>query len=133
MVETRYKGSTTIELAMMMPVVLLVITVVVQAGFYYHDKNLIYGKVHELGAIAMQQERSATGFDRGVLVEYFLESIEGKLLLFGTASCEVEKWGDNIGISVAAEKGLMEVSINREVSTYYVEQNIRRRQSILGD
>lgn len=133
MVERRYKGSTTIELAMMMPVVLLVITVVVQASFYYHDKNLIYGKVHELGAIAIQQERSITGFEREVLVEHYKGSLEDKLLLFGEVSCEVVKVGDRIRISVAAEKGIMALSINREVTLQYVEQSIRRLQSLSGE
>lgn len=133
MIKSRCKASTTIELAMMMPVVLLVITIVVQAGLYYHDKNLIYGKVHELGAIAIQQERSATGFDREVLVEHYKESLEGKLLLLGEVSCDVVKWGDHISISVAAEKGVMAVSINREIRIHYVEQDIRRLQYLWSE
>lgn len=133
MLKERYKASTTIELAMMMPVVLLVITVVINASFYYHDKNVIYGKVYELSAIALQQERISTGLDAQELTIYYQDLVEGKLLLFGEVSCGVVEKGDGLEITVAADKGMMSLNINKAVPIYYVEQSIRRLQSVTGN
>lgn len=129
----RYKASTTIELAMMMPVVLLVITAVIHAGFYYHDKNVLYGKVYELGAIGLQQERLDGGLDTQKLMEHYYDSLAGKLLLFSDIRCEVEEISNSIRITVAAEKGLMSIRIEGDTPIYYVEQSVRRLQPIEND
>lgn len=129
-ISRRYKASTTIELAMMMPVLLLVITGVIHVSFYYHDKNIIYGKVYELEAIGVQQDRLSIELDTQELMEHYYESIEGKLLLFSEISCHVTATSMGITISVAAEKGFMSIKIDRLAPIYYVEQNIRLLQPI---
>lgn len=128
--QVRYKGSTSIELSMMMPVILLVIVAVVNAGFYYHDKNVIYGKVFELGAIAWQQERLPSGLDVVELEIHYQESVEGKLLLFPEVTCDVKEESSGISITVTGSKGIMSIKVYRDVPIHYGEQNIRLNQSI---
>lgn len=130
MLAKTYKASTTIELAMMMPVLLLVINAVIYAGFYYHDKNIIYGKVYELQGIGVQQDRLEQGVDIRELEEHYYESVDGKLLLFTEITCDVKEVSSGLNITVRAKRGRMSVEMAREVSIYYVEQNIRRLQPI---
>lgn len=124
-----YKASTTIELSMMMPIVLLVITAVINGAFYYHDKNVIYGKVYEVGAVAQQQERLVSGIDSEILEEYYQNSIGDKLLIFSDVTCHVEETTTGVRIMVAAEKGIMALKIEKEYKSYYPEQNVRWVQS----
>lgn len=124
-----YKGSTTIELALMIPVVLLVIVVVIQSAFYYHDKNVIYGKVYELGAIVQQQERLVSGIDTQELEAHYKEGVDNKLILFSEITCSVKETTGGIKVNVTTEKGLMALKIEREFGLYYPEQNVRSRKN----
>lgn len=121
-----YKASTTIELALMMPVLLLVIIGVVHASFYYHDKGVIYGKVYELGAIGKQQVRIEGGLDEALLISHFYEVTNEKLLLFTEVDCQVIEQGEGVRIIVRAQKGFMSCSIWRDYTYLYPESLIRK-------
>lgn len=123
---SRYKASTTIELSMMMPVILLVITAVIYAGFYYHDKNIIYSKVYELGAIGKQESRLNPALDCKMLEEYLEKAIENKVLLITEISCSIEENNDQLCVTVEAYKRSMSIKVEKEFAIYYVEQNIRQ-------
>lgn len=125
-----YKASTTIELALMMPVLLLVIIGVIHTSFYYHDKNVMYGKVYELGAIGKQQVRTKGALEPDELIAHFYDTCNDKLLLFTGIDCQVEELGDGMSIIVRAEKGMMVVSLEREYSYNYPEEHIRRLQPV---
>lgn len=120
----------TVELAMMIPVILLVITGVIYAGFYFHDKNVIYGKVYEFGAIAVQEERRASGLDVNIIEDTFIKDTQDKLLLLSALDCTVKKESNTITIMAEAKYGKMGVEITKEFQYYYVEKNIRLSQPV---
>lgn len=125
-VRKTYKGSTTIELALMMPILLLVITGVIHTGFYYHDKSVIYGKVYELGAIGKQQVRTEGALDKERLIDHFHQITNEKLLIFTEVECQIEEQGDGIRVSVRAERGFMSISIERAYMYMHPEDLIRQ-------
>ena len=46
----KLRGSLTIELAYVFPLILLVFGVLLHVLFYYHDKNILLGAAHETAA-----------------------------------------------------------------------------------
>ena len=41
------KGSTTVEMAYVMPLIFLVFLIIVRTTFYYHDKSILDGMAYE--------------------------------------------------------------------------------------
>ena len=53
----KLKGSTVVEMAYLMPVVLLCWMAVIFALFYYHDKNIIGGAAYETAIVGSEEWR----------------------------------------------------------------------------
>jgi len=53
----KLKGSTVIEMAYLMPVVLLCWMAIIFALFYYHDKNIIGGAAYETAIVGSEEWR----------------------------------------------------------------------------
>lgn len=124
----KYKGVYTIEIACMMPVIILVLTGVVILSFYFHDKNIMYDKAYEIGAVARQELRSPQGLDVDVVQEWAQTSSEDKLLLFDTIICNITHGSQSILVHQIMEKGGYKVEITREFTINNVEKSLRNRQ-----
>lgn len=121
----KYKAIYTVEIAFIMPVIILLLSGVVLSGFYFHDKNVLYGKIYEMGNIARQEYRMPEDLDLGKLESALTESFGQKLLLFEQVICTVEEENDGILIT-----GEMEYQGKKLVSSQYftfndTEKNIR--------
>lgn len=52
------KGSTTVEMAYVMPLIFLVFLIIVRTTFYYHDKSILDGMAYEAVTTAVQTARN---------------------------------------------------------------------------
>lgn len=119
------KGSTTVEMAYIMPVVLLAFIAVIYASFFYHDKNIMYGTAYEAAVVGAQKERTIQGLDGGEVSAQFQQQIQGKLIFFSGAQVEVWEEGNYIVAQVSAEKGRMRILAKKKTAAAQPEKFIR--------
>jgi len=116
------KGSTTIEMAYIMPVVFLVFTAIVYVTFYYHDKNIIQGTAYETAVIVSQKERLGETADG---VQYFSERLGNKLIFFDYPEVDISQNEQQVTISVCVKRGSMAIKVEQRAALIAPEKKIR--------
>ena len=129
----KLKGSTVIEMAYLMPVVLLCWMAVIFALFYYHDKNIIGGAAYETAIVGSEEWRWQKEIEDGKMEQYFQKRIENKLIFFDTVSVETAVVKDEFEVTAGAQKRKMRVSVKRSAALTVPEEKIRRKKVIAGD
>ena len=76
------KASTVVEMAYLMPVVLLCWMLVVFALFFYHDKSVIAGAAYESAVMGTELWAEETGYRSAKIEDYFREIIYVFLNIF---------------------------------------------------
>lgn len=134
------RASTVVEMAYLMPVVLLMWMLVIFALFYYHDKNIISGAAYETAVAGSEwyheqkhiQENGKEGGEEDQelseekLVAYFQKRIRGKMIFFGQASVEIEKTDQRILVKAEAGKRRMAITVEKGAALTVPEEEIRK-------
>ena len=124
----KLKGSTVVEMAYLMPVVLLCWMAVIFALFYYHDKNIIGGAAYETAIVGSEEWRWKKEIEDGKMEQYFQKRIENKLIFFDTVSVETVVVKDEFEVTAGAQKRKMRVSVKRSAALTVPEEKIRRKK-----
>ncbi len=125
-------GIMTIELACLMPVLMLVFQLIIYSTFYYHDKIILIAAAGETVVVAARYERKA-GFQGEMDVEEFFRSqVAGKLILFSGMRVEADKTKDEVKITVSAQKGGMSLEVMQCAVISKPEEMIRRMSILKG-
>ena len=124
----KLKGSTVVEMAYLMPVVLLCWMAVIFALFYYHDKNIIGGAAYETAIVGSEEWRWKKEIEDGKMEQYFQKRIENKLIFFDTVSVETAVVKDEFEVTAGAKKRKMRVSVKRSAALTVPEEKIRRKK-----
>ena len=124
----KLKGSTVVEMAYLMPVVLLCWMAVIFALFYYHDKNIIGGAAYETAIVGSEEWRWKKEIEDGKMEQYFQKRIENKLIFFDTVSVETAVVKDEFEVTAGAQKRKMRVSVKRSAALTVPEEKIRRKK-----
>ena len=124
----KLKGSTVVEMAYLMPVVLLCWMAVIFALFYYHDKNIIGGAAYETAIVGSEEWRWKKEIEDRKMEQYFQKRIENKLIFFDTVSVETAVVKDEFEVTAGAQKRKMRVSVKRSAALTVPEEKIRRKK-----
>ncbi len=120
--DNRIRAASTVETAVVMSVVLLSLMLVMFAGFYLHDLNILSGAVCESAQAGAEWER----MDENRSVQaYFQDRIRGKLIFFPGALCTVETTGENVCVRASAASGRMRINVNAVAAVREPERMIR--------
>lgn len=119
------RGITTVEMAYIMPVIMLVFLAVIYATFYYHDKNVLIGMAYETAVIGAQQERTPKGMQEGELSAFFMERTRSKLILFGGAQMAVSQNDQYVIVQASASKKRMKLDVEMKAPILDPEKYIR--------
>ena len=76
-------GMFTVEMAYIVPFILMVFFLSIMGIFYYHDKALTAAAAHETAAIAGTKAREKDEVTETVVSTIFEERIRGKCIAFG--------------------------------------------------
>lgn len=123
-------GITTVEMAYIMPVVLLVFLMIVYATFYYHDKHVLSGMAYETAVIGAQKERLPKGMNEGELLGFFREHTAGKLILLHNASATITKNSDYVVVKATASRRRMRLNVEMKALIMNPEKEIRTIRKI---
>ena len=123
-------GIMTVEMAYLMPVLLLIFQLVVYSAFYYHDKMILLGAAGETAVIGAQYARKEDVRGEVNLQQFFQEQITGKLILFSGAEMESVRTGNAIEVSVLACRGRLRIGIVQHAVFVEPEKRMRRKCSL---
>lgn len=124
------KGSMTVEMSFLMPIILLLIMSSILAAFYFHDKNIISGAAYETAVVGSTKMREKDKIESGELEVLFRERIERKCILFATSSVQVQVRKKEICVNAAAHKGKFGVSVIKKAAVTEPEDFIRDNKRI---
>ena len=117
-------GMFTVEMAYIVPFILMIFFLSIMGIFYYHDKALT-AAAHETAAIAGTKVREKDEVTETVVSTIFEERIRGKCIVFGNSSVNAKVNKDQITITADATKGRMKLSVAESSSITKPEEKIR--------
>ena len=118
-------GMFTVEMAYIVPFILMIFFLSIMGIFYYHDKALTAAAAHETAAIAGTKVREKDEVTETVVSTIFEERIRGKCIVFYNLSVNVKVNKDQITITEDATKGRMKLSVVESSSITKPEEKIR--------
>ena len=118
-------GMFTVEMAYIVPFILMVFFLSIMVIFYYHDKALTAAAAHETAAIAGTKAREKDEVTETVVSTIFEERIRGKCIAFGNPSVNAKVNKDQITVTADATKGRMKLSAAESSCITKPEEKIR--------
>ena len=85
------KGSTTVEMAYVMPLIFLVFLIIVRTTFYYHDKSILDGMAYEAVTTAVQTARNPRAKEADVETLQGTDQGETYLFFYAGGVCECDR------------------------------------------
>lgn len=123
------KGSTTVEMAYVMPLVFLVFLMIVRTTFYYHDKSILNGMAYETLTAAVQTVRNPKG-ETADAEAFCRERLSEKLIYFSAPEVAVQATKDQAKITIQASRGRMRIRIMRQAKIPHPEKKIRLKKKV---
>lgn len=121
------KGSLTVEVSFLMPIILMMIMSSILAVFYFHDKCILSGAAYETCVIESNTLRENEELSEEEIQNLFCERSKGKCILFSDANVKVQgRIGkEEVEVSVVAEKGKFFISVQKKAAVTDPEKHIR--------
>jgi hypothetical protein len=124
----KLKGSMTVEMSFLMPMIMFLVMGCILAVFYYHDKNVLSGAAYETAVAGSTRMRERDGIDEGELEALYAERTEGKCILFAGSSAQVSVGEKEIVVEATAQKGRFMLSVLKKAAVTDPEKYIRDRR-----
>lgn len=121
----KVKGSATVEMAYIMPVVFFTFVVLIYILFYFHDKNIISGAGYETLVVGCQKLRWQEEDIEEQLEKLFRERIQGKMIFFSDAEAEIIIEKKKLIVKACAARKRMRISTEQRMSITRPEKTIR--------
>ena len=125
MVEDKWKGSFTVEAAVLVSAVLFLVYGIIMVLFYYHDKNILAGTAYETAVISGRKQKQEPPFQEEEIQQLWKERISGKMILFREAEVEVECQKEYVWISVEASRRKLRITVEAKAALTEPEKKIR--------
>lgn len=125
MVEDKWKGSFTVEAAVLVSAVLFLVYGIIMVLFYYHDKNILAGTAYETAVISGRKQKQESPFQEEEIQQLWKERISGKMILFREAEVEVECQKEYVWISVQASRRRLRITVEAKAALTEPEKKIR--------
>lgn len=129
----KVKGSATIEMAYMMPVVFLVFISFLYILFYLHDKNIICGAGYETLIVGCQKLRWEEDDVEEQMEKVFRQRIKGKLIFFSRVRVNVVREKEVLIVKAYAGKNGMKIRMEQKRNIVRPETSIRNLRWLHGD
>ncbi len=129
--ETRMlKGSMTVEMSFLMPLILFLTMNCILAVFYFHDKNVISAAAYETAVVGSTKARVPDGVTPGELEALFRERTNGKCVLFSGSHAGVRVEEEKVIVTATAAKGRFALHIVKTAAVTEPEKFIRDKRRI---
>ncbi len=119
------RGSLTVEMSLLMPIILLLFMGCVFATFYFHDKNILAGAAYETAVVGSTKARERDGVTEEELKKLCRQRIKGKCLFLTSSQVSVEISEEEIQVRVTAHRKIFSVSVQKCAAVTNPEKKIR--------
>ena len=119
------RGSMTVEMSFLMPMILFLIMGCILAVFYYHDQNILSGAAYETAVVGSTKAREKDGVEEGELEQLFRQRVGKKCILFPGAQAAISVGKDEIEVTAAASRRGMKVSVSKKAAVTDPESYVR--------
>jgi len=119
------KGSLTVEMSYLVPIILFLFVSLVQATFYFHDKAVLAGAAYETAVVGSTKMREKEPPDEETLAALCRERIGRKCLLFSGTTVEVDLEEKEIIVKIRAARRGFSVSVEKRAAVTDPEKKIR--------
>ena len=119
------KASTVVEMAYIMPVVLLCWMLVIFALFYYHDKSIIAGAAYESAVMGAELWAEETEYRSAKIEEYFRDRIHEKLLFYRNVEVHILIDQAEVSVEARAVKYMMLLHVEEQAAITEPEKMVR--------
>lgn len=119
------RGSMTVEMSFLMPLILFLIMACILVVFYYHDKNILAGAAYETAVVGSTKAREKDGVKEGEMEQLFAQRAGGKCVLFVHPEVEITVGEEEITVEVYASRKWMELSVSKKAAVTQPERYIR--------
>ena len=126
------KGSLTVEMACLMPLVCLLLVSTVLLLFYFHDKNIIASCAYETAIIGSTKAREKEGVDASLLDQAFQQRIQGKCIFFAGVRTDIRVDDEEITVSAFASRKYFSLRVVQRAAVTSPEDHIRKVRRITG-
>lgn len=120
------KGSATIEILYILPVIFLIFQVAIYIGFFFHDRGILRGIIYEASVIGNGDYHTDGEVDVDELEAFIYEKCELRLLFFQDPQVEIDVQEEEIQIKATVEKVQMKITVTEESPLYSPEEDIRK-------
>ena len=121
------KGSITVEMSFILPMIIFIIFLLINTVFYYHDKAVLSGAVAETVEQGIEDIREDKNSSTDL--ESYLRSRIGKKLIFlRPTGISATKSDNKVRIKVDAGKGAFKTSVHLEGDVPYPEEKLREKK-----
>lgn len=124
------KGSMTIEISYIMPVVFLVFVMTVLCTFYFHDKCILHGIAYEAGIIGSQNHKSSESISTEELATTMIENNKNKFVLFDSFDMNITENNEWLIVEVWAKTDRFSISTSRSIPLVNHEKTVRNINKI---
>ena len=121
----RLKGSMTIEMSVLLPVILLMSMGLILSVFYFHDKNILNGAASETAAVGSTHLRGEEKITEEELVDFCRERIKGKCIFLVSHKISAAIGKEEVVIKIASAKKGFTVSVVKKAVITEPEKKIR--------
>ena len=124
-------GSLTVEAALLMPLVGLLLVSSVLLFFYFHDKNIISSCAYETAVIGSTKAREKDGVEASLLDQAFQERMQGKCIFFPGARADIRVGDEEVTVTASAARGYFRLQVVQRAAVTEPEDHIRRMRRII--
>ena len=125
MKKNELKGSFTIEMSLLVPVILFIFMELVLSVFYFHDKNVLNGAAYETVVVGSSKVRTRAGISEEELEAFLRDRIRGKCILLTSCQTQVSIQKEEVQVNIRARKNGYGVSIEKKAAVTEPEKKIR--------
>lgn len=126
--EKGLRGSLTVEMSYVLPMIIMLIFLLINTVFYYHDKAVLSGAVAETVEMGIENTRSSSKNDGVDLETYLKKRVGRKLIFLRPVSYSIKKADTRISVKVDAAKGPFMTSVYLEGRVPYPEKELREKK-----
>ncbi len=119
------KGSLTVEMSLLMPIILLLFMGCVLAAFYFHDKNVLAGAAYETAVVGSTKMREKDGVTEEELRDLCRDRIRKKCIFLSVSQVLVDISDEEIQVTVNAHKGKFSLCAMKKAAVTSPEKKIR--------
>ena len=123
------KGSFTIEMSFVMPVILMILISSVLAVFDYHDKNIVNGAAYEAAFVGAGKVTLDEETNPDEIIALCQERLRGKCILFSGIDVDAQIEEDEVLVTAKARRKMFGIHIEKRAPVTEPEQRIRKIQN----